>query len=202
MQACGISLYRAAAPLLVFAVVASGADVRAAGAGAARTRTAAPRRSAHVIRGGSPRTFDVVNRKWLVARDGDIYNYTVLRPAAARAERPVDLRVRSRRARRSPHAPTSAQRVLRARERARATWRSAERLDPRVHADGRHAKLRDVPGARPAPRAARLLRDRVARRRPHDLRAAAALHHRPAARAASTSCRRRSRCTASSRSRS
>ena len=30
----------------------------------------------HVIRGGTPRTFDVVNRKWLVARDGSIYNYT------------------------------------------------------------------------------------------------------------------------------
>ena len=29
-----------------------------------------------MIRGGSPRTFDVVNRKWLVARDGSIYNYT------------------------------------------------------------------------------------------------------------------------------
>ena len=30
----------------------------------------------HVIRGGTPRTFDVINRKWLVARDGSIYNYT------------------------------------------------------------------------------------------------------------------------------
>src|SRR5438045_7091943 len=34
----------------------------------------------HVIRGGSPRTFDVVNRKWLVARDGSIYNYTYYDP--------------------------------------------------------------------------------------------------------------------------
>ena len=45
MQACGISLYRVAVPLIVFAVVASGADVPDAGAGAAPTRTAAPRRS-------------------------------------------------------------------------------------------------------------------------------------------------------------
>jgi lipopolysaccharide export LptBFGC system permease protein LptF len=34
----------------------------------------------HEIRGGSPRTFDVVNRKWLVARDGDIYNYLFYDP--------------------------------------------------------------------------------------------------------------------------
>jgi lipopolysaccharide export LptBFGC system permease protein LptF len=34
----------------------------------------------HVIRGGSPRTFDVVNRKWLVARDGDMYNYLFYDP--------------------------------------------------------------------------------------------------------------------------
>jgi lipopolysaccharide export LptBFGC system permease protein LptF len=35
----------------------------------------------HEIRGGSPRTFDVVNRKWLVARDGDIYNYLFYDPS-------------------------------------------------------------------------------------------------------------------------
>jgi lipopolysaccharide export LptBFGC system permease protein LptF len=34
----------------------------------------------HVIRGGTPRTFDVVNRKWLVAKNGDIYNYTYYDP--------------------------------------------------------------------------------------------------------------------------
>jgi lipopolysaccharide export LptBFGC system permease protein LptF len=34
----------------------------------------------HVIRGGSPRTFDVINRKWLIARDGSIYNYTYYDP--------------------------------------------------------------------------------------------------------------------------
>jgi lipopolysaccharide export LptBFGC system permease protein LptF len=34
----------------------------------------------HVIRGGSPQTFDVVNRKWLVSREGDIYNYLFYDP--------------------------------------------------------------------------------------------------------------------------
>jgi lipopolysaccharide export LptBFGC system permease protein LptF len=34
----------------------------------------------HVIRGGSPRTFDVLNRKWLVSRDGAIYHYVFYDP--------------------------------------------------------------------------------------------------------------------------
>jgi LPS export ABC transporter permease LptG/LPS export ABC transporter permease LptF len=74
MRACGISLYRAAAPLLIFAVVSSGLMfLLQEQVLAYANRKAESLR--HVIRGGSPRTFDVVNRKWLVARDGDIYNY-------------------------------------------------------------------------------------------------------------------------------
>jgi lipopolysaccharide export LptBFGC system permease protein LptF len=75
MQACGISLYRCAVPLVCLAALASGAMFLLQD----RVLPYSNRKAAairHVIRGGSPRTFDVVNRKWLVARDGSIYNYT------------------------------------------------------------------------------------------------------------------------------
>lgn len=75
MQACGISLYRVAVPLVVLAMAASGSMFLLQD----RILPDANRRAQalrHVIRGGTPRTFDVVNRKWLVARDGSIYNYT------------------------------------------------------------------------------------------------------------------------------
>ena len=79
MKACGISLYRAAAPLLLFAVLASGLMfVLQEQVLAYANRRAESIR--HVIRGGSPRTFDVVNRKWLVGREGDIYNYVFYDP--------------------------------------------------------------------------------------------------------------------------
>jgi LPS export ABC transporter permease LptF/LPS export ABC transporter permease LptG len=79
MKACGISLYRAAAPLLAYAVLASGLMfVLQEQVLAHANRRAESIR--HVIRGGSPRTFDVVNRKWLVARDGDMYNYLLYDP--------------------------------------------------------------------------------------------------------------------------
>jgi LPS export ABC transporter permease LptG/LPS export ABC transporter permease LptF len=79
MKACGISLYRVAAPLVLFAAVASGLMfvLQEQVLAYANRRAEALR---HVIRGGSPRTFDVVNRKWLVARDGDIYNYLFYDP--------------------------------------------------------------------------------------------------------------------------
>lgn len=79
MRACGISLYRSAAPLLLFAVVASGVlflfeeNVLAY----SNRRAEAIR---HVIRGGSARTFDVLNRKWIVGRKGEIYNYVFFDP--------------------------------------------------------------------------------------------------------------------------
>jgi LPS export ABC transporter permease LptG/LPS export ABC transporter permease LptF len=79
MQACGVSLYRAAVPLIALAALASGTMFMLQ----ERVLPYSNRRAAairHVIRGGSPRTFDVVNRKWLVARDGSIYNYTYYDP--------------------------------------------------------------------------------------------------------------------------
>jgi lipopolysaccharide export LptBFGC system permease protein LptF len=34
----------------------------------------------HIIKGGSPQTFDVVNRKWIVGRSGEIYHYQYFNP--------------------------------------------------------------------------------------------------------------------------
>jgi LPS export ABC transporter permease LptG len=79
MRACGISLYRTAMPLVLLAMGASlvlflfEENVLAY----SNRRAEALR---HVIRGGSPRTFDVLNRKWIVGRDGAIYNYVYFDP--------------------------------------------------------------------------------------------------------------------------
>lgn len=79
MRACGISLYRTAVPLLMFAV----------GAGALlfafeeRVLSFTNRRADylnHVIKGGDPRTFDVLNRKWVAGRSGEIYHYQFFDP--------------------------------------------------------------------------------------------------------------------------
>ena len=79
MRACGISLYRTALPLVLFAIAASAVlflfeeNVLAY----SNRRAEAIR---HVIRGGSPRTFDVLNRRWVVGREGEIYNYLYFDP--------------------------------------------------------------------------------------------------------------------------
>ncbi|MGD9905602.1 MAG: LPS export ABC transporter permease LptF [Vicinamibacterales bacterium] len=74
MRACGISLYRTAVPLL------AAAGVAAAALFALEERILGPanRRASELnrlIRGQSPRTFDVLNRKWLTGADGALYNY-------------------------------------------------------------------------------------------------------------------------------
>jgi LPS export ABC transporter permease LptG len=79
MQACGISLYRVAVPLVGVAALASGSMFLLQD----RVLPYSNRRASelkHLIRGGAPRTFDVVNRKWLMARNGSIYNYTFYDP--------------------------------------------------------------------------------------------------------------------------
>ena len=79
MKACGISLYRAAVPLVLLGIVWSAVLF-----GLGETILANSNRRAesirHVIRGGSPQTFDVLNRKWIVAPGGEIYHYTYLDP--------------------------------------------------------------------------------------------------------------------------
>ena len=79
MKACGISLYRIAAPMVAGAV-AAGAFLFALEQtvlGPANRRAQATR---HVLTGGSPETFDILNRRWVVGRDGSMYHYNYFDP--------------------------------------------------------------------------------------------------------------------------
>jgi LPS export ABC transporter permease LptG/LPS export ABC transporter permease LptF len=74
MKACGISVYRAAAPLIVLSLVWSGALFGLE----QQVMAYANRRAVALddqIRGRPPRTFGLLNRRWLVGRAGDIYHY-------------------------------------------------------------------------------------------------------------------------------
>jgi LPS export ABC transporter permease LptG len=79
MRACGISLYRTAAPMLAFAIGASAVLI-----GLEENVLATSNRRAdqlnHIIRTGSPQTFGVLNRKWIVGRNGEVYHYQYYDP--------------------------------------------------------------------------------------------------------------------------
>jgi len=79
MKACGISLYRVAVPMLVCAAIAGGLlfALEETVLGPANRRAEAIR---HVMRGGSPQTFDVLDRRWVVGTSGDIYHYVYFDP--------------------------------------------------------------------------------------------------------------------------
>ncbi len=74
MKACGISLYRAALPLIALSVVWTLMLF-----GLEQEILARSNRTAEIldarIRNLQPKTFDPLNRRWVVARDGNIYNY-------------------------------------------------------------------------------------------------------------------------------
>lgn len=79
MKACGISLYRASAPLLTVGLFTSAAlfGLQETVLGAANQRADALVRT---IRGRPPRTFNPANPNWLVGKEGAIYHYTVFDP--------------------------------------------------------------------------------------------------------------------------
>lgn len=79
MKACGISLYRVALPTLLCAAFAGGVLflLEETVLGPSTRRAEAIR---HRMRGGLPQTFDVLNRRWIVANDGDIYHYVYFDP--------------------------------------------------------------------------------------------------------------------------
>jgi LPS export ABC transporter permease LptG/LPS export ABC transporter permease LptF len=81
MRACGVSLYRTALPLMVLGLLWSGMLF-----GLEESFLAASNRKAaelkHLMRGGAPRTFDVLARQWVAGRDGRIYRYTYFDPRA------------------------------------------------------------------------------------------------------------------------
>jgi LPS export ABC transporter permease LptG len=74
MRACGISLYRTALPLILFALTAS-ALLFVTEERVLATANRNADRLRHIIRTGSPQTFGVLNRKWLVGRNGEVYHY-------------------------------------------------------------------------------------------------------------------------------
>lgn len=74
MKACGISLYRIAAPLLTVALMASAGLFLLE----ERVLAYANRRADaidNVVRGRKPRSGDALNRRWLVGQNGSIYHY-------------------------------------------------------------------------------------------------------------------------------
>ena len=74
MKACGISLYRVSLPLFLFSLLWSGV-LFAMGESFLADANRRAEAIRHVIRGGSPQTFDLLNRKWIVSPDGSIYHY-------------------------------------------------------------------------------------------------------------------------------
>ena len=79
MKACGISIYRIALPLLVCGAAGSLLlfALQESVLGQANRKA---QQLNHLIRGGSPRTFDVMNRQWVVGRDGRLYHYVFFDP--------------------------------------------------------------------------------------------------------------------------
>jgi LPS export ABC transporter permease LptG len=79
MKACGISLYRVAMPMIAGAVLAGGIlfALEETILGPSNREAEAIRR---VIRGGSPQTFDVLNRRWVTGSGGQIYHYNFFDP--------------------------------------------------------------------------------------------------------------------------
>lgn len=82
MKACGISLYRSAAPLLILAIIGSAILL-----GLEEGVLAASNRRAdainNVIRGRFPTTTDL-NRRWVTANSGSIYQYLYFEPGRNR----------------------------------------------------------------------------------------------------------------------
>jgi LPS export ABC transporter permease LptG/LPS export ABC transporter permease LptF len=74
MRACGVSLYRAAMPLVALALVWSGVlfGLEERVLGQANRKAAALEDS---IRGRPPHTVDIANRHWLAGKDGRLYYY-------------------------------------------------------------------------------------------------------------------------------
>jgi LPS export ABC transporter permease LptG/LPS export ABC transporter permease LptF len=79
MKACGISLYRVAAPMFVVALLVGGGifALQETILGPS-TRRAAELQS--IIRGNNPQNLDLLNNRWLVGANGRFYHYVSLDP--------------------------------------------------------------------------------------------------------------------------
>jgi LPS export ABC transporter permease LptG/LPS export ABC transporter permease LptF len=79
MKACGISLYRITAPLIVLGLAWSAVLYGLEQQIMARANQRAEELDSQ-IRGRAPRTSNPLNRQWLVAHDGAVYHYTYFDP--------------------------------------------------------------------------------------------------------------------------
>lgn len=79
MKACGISLYRVAAPLLVLSLVWSGVLYGLEQQILARANQRADALDSQ-IRGRQPKLSNPLDRRWLVGKNGDIYHYAYFDP--------------------------------------------------------------------------------------------------------------------------
>ena len=79
MKACGISLYRATLPIIVISLVWSGVLFGIGESILARANREA-RAIDREIRLGLPSMGDVMNRRWVVGKDGSIYHYLSFEP--------------------------------------------------------------------------------------------------------------------------
>ena len=79
MRACGISLYRSALPLLLFAALFSGILFELQEQVLADSNREAARING-IIRGYPMQTFGVLDRQWIIGRSGDIYHYEFFDP--------------------------------------------------------------------------------------------------------------------------
>jgi LPS export ABC transporter permease LptF/LPS export ABC transporter permease LptG len=79
MRACGVSLYRSAAPLLLFAALLSGALFELQERVLVTSNQEAARLNG-IMRGYPMQTFGVLNRRWIVGTHGDIYRYEYFDP--------------------------------------------------------------------------------------------------------------------------
>jgi LPS export ABC transporter permease LptG len=83
MKACGVSLYRTAVPLLLFAIAWSGVLFGLQQEVLPQTNREA-RRLENAIRGFPNQNFELLNRHWIVATGGGLYHYESFDPRANR----------------------------------------------------------------------------------------------------------------------
>ena len=167
MRACGISLYRSALPLLLFAILFSGTLFELQEQVLADSNREAARLNG-IIRGYPMQSFGVLNRQWIIGQSGDIYRYEFFDPRVNQFSRlsmfhldesswklrHADLRARKRRSTRRGGADG----------RAGADVDRARRVDARVQ----HREADPAPGRAPDRQvhAVRRARDLRSSRRP------------------------------------
>ena len=91
MRACGISLYRTALPLLLFAVVLQRGRCSRCRSACWRVSNREADRLNAIIRGYPPPDFGALNRRWIVGQNGDIYHYDLFDPRAEPVQPAVDV---------------------------------------------------------------------------------------------------------------